>query len=569
MKFTIKIAALSSILFFVSVITMKSPEVPIEKQKILYQAINQANVAEVKNLLDAGYDLNFGVTTPLQYTLALLKSTEIDFQQEAQRIPVSLKWSELDSKISNLYTIIKLLLSHGANPNTIQGQMPLLLDLLLKPDYRAKEIIVQLIKDPQTTINAKSISGDTILTIIAQNLNKFHDLVPILLERKDLKVNTTNPQGETALIIAVKNNPVGAAQEFAQNILQKPSLKINATDKWGKTALDFAKGKHLPNLLRSQGAKKGNELAGKETPKPQYGAGFKVPEYGSYQSKPQEASPFAQPKFGVPPSGYTPYTGYPRGSQFPPPPFSQPYKPFAGLQPVFGAAPMPPPAPAKSIDEKLTDATNVGNLEEVKRLLSLGANPNAKDQSGLPTLYIATTRGHLSLVQVLLAEKNLNPNLGTSKSHETALMTAAFFHRIPILKELLNDARVIAGINLKSKFGLNALDYATKNKYLPTYAVVEQLLKEKGAQSGITQEQPRIRPSIKPQFESAIYRLLDVEPTATPRQILGVKSDASPEEIKKAWRALSLKWHPDRNPDPNAKEVFKLITWAYETLTAQ
>jgi len=52
-----------------------------------------------------------------------------------------------------------------------------------------------------------------------------------------------------------------------------------------------------------------------------------------------------------------------------------------------------------------------------------------------------------------------------------------------------------------------------------------------------------------------------------PYQVLGVGRDASPDQIKRAYRRLALKYHPDRNKSPKAKEKFKQINAAYEILS--
>jgi molecular chaperone DnaJ len=48
---------------------------------------------------------------------------------------------------------------------------------------------------------------------------------------------------------------------------------------------------------------------------------------------------------------------------------------------------------------------------------------------------------------------------------------------------------------------------------------------------------------------------------------LGVAQDASDDEIKRAYRKLARKYHPDVNPDPEAQERFKEINTAYEVLS--
>src|SRR5438128_4829713 len=51
-------------------------------------------------------------------------------------------------------------------------------------------------------------------------------------------------------------------------------------------------------------------------------------------------------------------------------------------------------------------------------------------------------------------------------------------------------------------------------------------------------------------------------------EVLGVNRDAQEDDLKKSYRRLAMKWHPDRNPEnPKAEDHFKEAKEAYEVLS--
>ncbi|XP_017568062.1 dnaJ homolog subfamily C member 16 isoform X1 [Pygocentrus nattereri] len=69
---------------------------------------------------------------------------------------------------------------------------------------------------------------------------------------------------------------------------------------------------------------------------------------------------------------------------------------------------------------------------------------------------------------------------------------------------------------------------------------------------------------------AALLVLLDYAAEASefnPYKVLGVSTHSSQAEIKKAYKQLAREWHPDKNKDPGAEDMFIKITKSYEILS--
>ena len=83
----------------------------------------------------------------------------------------------------------------------------------------------------------------------------------------------------------------------------------------------------------------------------------------------------------------------------------------------------------------LIDAVRDNDAERVRALLKEGADPNERDEMGMPALMIAACYGHTECVKALL-EGGANPNI-QSNNGETALMEAANNGHMECVRALL------------------------------------------------------------------------------------------------------------------------------------
>ncbi|KAM8851697.1 dnaJ homolog subfamily B member 12a [Synchiropus picturatus] len=78
---------------------------------------------------------------------------------------------------------------------------------------------------------------------------------------------------------------------------------------------------------------------------------------------------------------------------------------------------------------------------------------------------------------------------------------------------------------------------------------------------------PAAAESAKPYTAEQVEAVRKIKACKDYYQILGVEKSASEEDLKKAYRKLALKFHPDKNHAPGATEAFKAIGNAYAVLS--
>ncbi len=89
-----------------------------------------------------------------------------------------------------------------------------------------------------------------------------------------------------------------------------------------------------------------------------------------------------------------------------------------------------------ALDGQLCEAAATGDAAAIERLAAEGASPSAKNEDGLPALYMAACNGHAGAVSAL-ARLGADLDARSRRDGTTALMDAAFYGEVELVRVLL------------------------------------------------------------------------------------------------------------------------------------
>jgi len=105
------------------------------------------------------------------------------------------------------------------------------------------------------------------------------------------------------------------------------------------------------------------------------------------------------------------------------------------------------------------DAVENGDLESLKKLVSGGANVEAKSNFGNTPLICASINGHLEIVKYLIEEHNANVEAKDNYGY-TPLIWASVYGSLEIMKYLIEECN--ANVEVKNKYGETPLIRASE-----------------------------------------------------------------------------------------------------------
>ena len=115
--------------------------------------------------------------------------------------------------------------------------------------------------------------------------------------------------------------------------------------------------------------------------------------------------------------------------------------------------------PLSANDVALIQNASEGNLDEVRRLLYAGANVNAQLDEGITALIIASSKGHVDVVRLLLQQSGVEVN-ARAENGATALVVASLAGYDDVVRELLRHSEVDVNI-FTFEDGVTALHHAS------------------------------------------------------------------------------------------------------------
>jgi ankyrin repeat protein len=203
--------------------------------------------------------------------------------------------------------------------------------------------------------------------------------------------------------------------------------------------------------------------------------------------------------------------------------------------------------------------------EIVQALIQAGAQVDKRDAQKRTPLHRAAEQGSLEIIQLLLskgADMHAKDQEGNTPLH-TAIINKCF----KVIQHLLNNNADSSVLNNNDESPVTLIACYSTDELTK---LLENLAPQRKAYTlilGIVNKRSTIKPQpIQEYTRKDLLAALNLPEDSTPYQILGIAMSADKDQIGSAYKKMMAKWHPDRNSDPRATEVVKVIGAAKDEL---
>ncbi|OQD78788.1 hypothetical protein PENANT_c080G03708 [Penicillium antarcticum] len=309
---------------------------------------------------------------------------------------------------AGLQDIVSLLVANGANPNSRNRHGQNLLHQATEKGY--KEVVRELLTYKKTCVNARDSYGRTAFHIAAEYGHK--SITRLLLSSSDVDINTLDVNGATALCLAVQAKHTALALQ----ILAEDHVNINVAGQNGRTVLHYA---DLDPNIRDDDEWAPLTYAASN-------GDLRMLELFLARRDIQVNVQQAPPLFHAAKKGHLEVVRR-----------LLCFDTIDVNQQFWNTSP-------------LCIASEMGHLEVTRLLLEHTTPPdiNLKTYMGDTALSLAAYHGHLAIIDLLLAEKELDVT-ATDRFGESALCKAARNGHEQVVKRLYKDPRAKGGSDVR------------------------------------------------------------------------------------------------------------------------